>query len=509
MLGLLSTSRLERTLELGLARQQLADGQMALTGLVERDPDFDIEALCERCAEYQERFYAAESRDRTVSECAVMTAGLRCQVESSRAIDRALLRRVETYDISVERANIVEACFDGEFDLLYIWMQGEAFRRTMHTGTNRWMGGGTQAEPFEQIWGLVRLGDVVTRTNPGTLEGFCPDCGADLLEHGDTTACTTCGGCLNDGHGDWAVAFLGTPDGWRPSDVPPPDPSETGSCLTHMLDAVTTAFWKLRLAALHASTEPLDAIALPEFIARHGADFHAARDGRRSFSAQPRLGRIEWLGVSEGCPWFRVLWHGLPAQARVPSFVQDDVERATPRVDDVVLARASDGDGWRLRDVHRTQGEVPCPELLDTGEHGGRIERLPVMTAWERELLFQLCVVLLLRQGPLSKRRRTLLEQAGDDFQISPERLPELVRQVGSEGAALFGRECKLPPEILFRHVTRLSVVCGALHKPVARLLREVASALGLPALAHDELRAERRRVLEVVRRIQRASRRR
>lgn len=506
-----SRQRLAHTLEHGAAVQLAADGRMALTNLVGRDPQFGEDALFERCAEYQERYYAARTAGDLQPVASVMLPGLRAAAELELDMQSSVLRKLEVYDIDVSDASVVEAVDDGFFDTVYVRLVGTAMRRAMHGGTNRWLSGGTKPDPFDEVWGLTRRHGVASRETPGTLEGFCPACGADLLAGRAVTACTYCGAVLDDGSRDWAVAYIGSAAGWRPSDVPPPDAESPETSLAHLLDTVTGLFWRLRSATLHADATRLAGWATPAFLEEHAAEFRAARDGKRSFHGAASVGRIEWMGYSEGRAWLRVQWRGLPMQARIPSFLQEEAARVSPQVDDFVLERAEEGasDAWVLADVHRVQGDVPCPEQLDTLGETQRLERLPVMTDWEREILLQTCVVLLLRTGAVTGRRLARVAAAADALGVPSERVPELLRQVEAEGAVLFGRDCKLPPETLFRHLARVGVACSAMAPAVLQLLGDVADALGVRPRMVSILETERKLLANAVRRIEQMGRRR
>lgn len=502
--------RFARLLRHGGAVQLAADGQLALAGLRQRDSAFDAEQFLERAAEFQERFYAAwTARDLTPVQ-GVMLPGFRDRILLEVDMHRALLRNLEVFDVSVADAEVVEAVQDGVFDTVYVRLSGDAMRRTMHGSTNRWLSGGVTPEPFEEVWGFVRRSDQASRQAPGTLEGFCPGCGADMLESPGNTVCHACGAVLEDGSRDWAVAYRGSAEAWRPSDVPPPEAASEADTLSRLADRVTGLFWRMRAATLHADESLLRDQATPAFLAEHLSEFRPAREGRHVFFALPELGRIEWSGFSEERAWLRVHWRGIPVQARVPSFAQDDPDRLAPYVDDYVLERSEeDGAPWKLAAIHRVTGAVPCPELLDELQETRRLDRLPVMTRCEREALVQLCVVLLLRQGPLQGRRLANLKAAGGFFGVTAARLPVLIRQVESEGAVLFGSESKLPPEVLFRHLARIAMAGGTLRPPVLALLRDVARALAIEPQRTAVLRSERALLLDAVARIDRARRRR
>lgn len=501
-------NRLERSLGRGAAIQQAADGRMALTGLLHRDPQFNEEALLERCAEFQERYHAARTACNLASIRGVLLPGLCVAEDKALEAQAALLRKLEMYDITVSHAAVVEVVDDGVYDTVYVRLSGEAMQRMMHGGTNRWLGGGTSPEPLEEVLGLSRKQGVTTRESPGTLEGFCPQCGADLLAVGATNVCGRCGTRLDDGSQDWAVSYRGSPDGWRPSDVPPPDADVAGRSLTQLADTVTGLFWRYRSATLHADAARLAEWATSAFMEEHAAEFRASRDGKRSFHAAARIGRIEWVGNSDGRYWLRVFWKGLPLMARVPSFLQEDASRETPRVEDYVLQPVSDEKHpWLLAAVHPVQGEVPCPDLLDGLSETQRLERLPVTTAWDREIVLQTCVAVLLRTGPVTGRRLAHVNAAAALLEVGAKRVGELLRQVEHEGATMFGRDCKLPPDTLFRHLARVTVSCVAMPPVVVHLLRDVAVALGVEATLPGVLGTERRLLADAMRRIERIGR--
>lgn len=501
--------RFAHVLDHGSDVQLAADGRLALTAVQQRDPDFSEDAFLERAAEFQERFYQAWTAGDLTPVRGVLLPGMRDRLDLDLDMHRALLRKPEVYDITVAEAHVVEAVHDGFYDTVYVRLTGDAMIRTMHGGTNRWLSGGVNPDPFEEIWGFTRRSNVTSRKGPGTLEGFCPTCGADLLAGTPASRCPECGVALDDGSQDWAVSFFGRAEAWRPSDVPPPEAGTEGESLARILDRTTGAFWRLRSAVLHADESRLEGVATPDFIARHASEFRATRDGRHAFHALAALGRMEWLGYSEEHAWVRVHWSGIPVQARVPAFTQDDPSRVSPCADDFVLARGLGSEGWRVEEIHRVLGEVPCSDLLDELDETRRLERLPVTTRFDREALLQVVVVLLLRSGPLTGGRLSRLAAAGILFGIGAERMPVLVRQVEHEGAVLFGRECKLPPETLFRHLARVAVSCGAMRPAVLRMLRDVAQALGVEAAWKMVIETERRMLADVVVRIERAGRRR
>ncbi len=125
-----------------------------------------------------------------------------------------------------------------------------------------------------EYWTFVRLPGTQTRSTPGLIEGFCPNCGSTLCLS-QFALCESCGSLVGSGEYDWILAKITSEDQWRfqnakrqiagVSDYQVVDPAFN---IPLIEDRVSSIFWRLQKAWLTQKTDPILSVAHPDFVAQ-------------------------------------------------------------------------------------------------------------------------------------------------------------------------------------------------------------------------------------------------
>lgn len=118
----------------------------------------------------------------------------------------------------------------------------------------------------------VRLPGVQTRTQPGLIEGTCPNCGS-ILALSQSVQCHACRSMVGSGEYDWILAKITQEAQWRfqnakrqingVSDYQVVDPAFN---IPLIEDRVSSVFWRMQKAWLIQNSAPLLAVAHPSYI---------------------------------------------------------------------------------------------------------------------------------------------------------------------------------------------------------------------------------------------------
>ncbi|MDX1960693.1 MAG: TIM44-like domain-containing protein [Leptospiraceae bacterium] len=68
---------------------------------------------------------------------------------------------------------------------------------------------------YSEIWSFVRKLNAPTREGKNLLEGNCPNCGAPILELGESNQCKYCKSIVNSGEYDWVLAEITQIEEWK------------------------------------------------------------------------------------------------------------------------------------------------------------------------------------------------------------------------------------------------------------------------------------------------------
>ena len=128
--------------------------------------------------------------------------------------------------------------------------------------------------PRTEYWTFVRLPGTQTRSAPGLMEGYCPNCGNTLILS-QFALCESCGSLVGSGEYDWILAKITSEKQWRfqnakrqitgVSDYQVVDPAFN---IPLIEDRVSSIFWRLQKAWLMQQVAPILSIAHPDFIAQ-------------------------------------------------------------------------------------------------------------------------------------------------------------------------------------------------------------------------------------------------
>jgi hypothetical protein len=128
-----------------------------------------------------------------------------------------------------------------------------------------------RAEPYTEIWTLVRCTGAQTKTGDAKVGTACPKCGAPLAG-GEMLKCRYCGALVCSGEHDWVLAEITQLVAWRPTGRRPAgiaalrarDPAVAAEVLE---DRASYLFWKWVEAGRANSGAPLRKCATPGLVA--------------------------------------------------------------------------------------------------------------------------------------------------------------------------------------------------------------------------------------------------
>ena len=109
--------------------------------------------------------------------------------------------------------NIVAYESDRFFDTIHVRVVASCVDYTVDLESGKKVSGSKQSESFTEYWSFLRRPGVKTLEKPGAVEGFCPNCGAQL-QVSDRTECVSCNAMINSGEYDWVLSEITQASEW-------------------------------------------------------------------------------------------------------------------------------------------------------------------------------------------------------------------------------------------------------------------------------------------------------
>ncbi|ABM03134.1 hypothetical protein Ping_1308 [Psychromonas ingrahamii 37] len=179
-------------------------------------------------------------------------------------------RKIENLIITNSELVGIEA--DKHFETLHFKITSRADYPIEIKGRNKQTDSWVPLTTKTEYLTYVRLPGVQTRTQPGLMEGNCPNCGS-TLKLSQSVRCQACRSLIGSGEYDWILAKITQEAQWRfqnakrqingVSDYQVVDPAFN---IPLIEDRVSSVFWRMQKAWLIQNSDPLLAVAHPSYI---------------------------------------------------------------------------------------------------------------------------------------------------------------------------------------------------------------------------------------------------
>jgi predicted lipid-binding transport protein (Tim44 family) len=465
----------------GLQKQRPDAFNKAKTKLLERDPDFTAEALCERVKKAFILIQNAWS-DMDMSKArAFISDGIFERFSLQLAIYESSKVRNTVSDIKVIASEIVSIRSDEFFDSIDIKITASSIDQYINTDNDKSIQGVETPEVFVEFWTLLRRPGAKTKAEPGLLENCCPNCG-NPLQLIDKIECPSCKALVNSGEYDWVLTEITQESEYvdRPPHCIPglkemrvADPAFS---VSHIEDRASVIFFRHIAAQYFGDAKYLVKLAAPEYLHTNREDFMSLSDGRHKFFADVAVGCVELIDINadevSNNDFLRVLirWSGHKATAKVPGFVAPDFEASRLYQHEMILERrkgvkSSDkniltsvhcpncgapevnsskphceychtplNDGsldWILHDVRIFSG---FPQISEEEEsiymNHVELENGVVIPEPDGELLIAGAAAMMMIDGEIDPAERSLLGEFAEARRISPARVEVIIKSV-------------------------------------------------------------------------------
>ncbi|MCG6201989.1 hypothetical protein [Psychromonas antarctica] len=236
------------------------------------DPDFDIAQITARVEHAFFIIKQAWATHEMASARGFITEGIYQRYAIQFNIQKQLKRHRTLDDIFIHDCELVGIEADTCFETLHFKISSRARQSTIKTDVAQQS---HKLAPFTntvEYLTYIRLPGVKTRSNPGLLEGICPNCGATLLLS-KFEQCQACHSLVTSGEYDWILAKITQEAEWRfqnakrqikgVADYQVVDPAFN---LPVIEDRVSVLFWRLQKAWLTQKSDPILSIAHPDYI---------------------------------------------------------------------------------------------------------------------------------------------------------------------------------------------------------------------------------------------------
>ena len=478
------SGHVSRTIRRGTSLR--ADSAMAggLQQLQQRDPAFSPDAFTQRCATAFPKIQTAWAQQDMKPVRHFVSDGIYERFSLQIEMQRSSQLRNAVSDVQVQSARLVGVHSDAFFDSADVLITASAVDYVEDTKSGKRVHGSSATESFTEVWSFLRRPGARTLSQPGLLEGFCPNCGTPL-QLADAVRCTSCQAWINSGEYDWVLAEITQTSEWRPRQSHPiPGVAEMASRdpsfnPQHLEDKGSVIFWHLRAAEFFARDAYIRKVALADYLDTKAAQFRPDEDGRHTFYADAAVGGVELTAVEPASgddaydrAHVHIRWSGHRETLPVPSLIRPALEKSRFHTNDLVLVRHKDArtsEKNLLSSAHCPGCGAPqtqsvsaecayCGMPQNDGSSGWALERVdtafalrpaavtaaqakstdgepPVLlSAADNERLVECAAAVMLADGAIDPREQEALAKMAQRRGISSERLAMLVSNVQQHG---------------------------------------------------------------------------
>jgi hypothetical protein len=193
--------------------------QEGLNALRGQDPGFDQAQFAERARGVMAKVNEAWVAGAMGPARRHISDGVYVRFQTQLALLKAQGLRNAMADWSVVACEVLAAESDAKWDTVHVKMVGQARDADVPATLNAQQAA-EQAKRaplvrYEEVWSFLRKRGSKSKNGVPTLEGRCPNCGADLPVS-DVVRCEYCKAVVNSGEHDWVLAEITQPEEWRP-----------------------------------------------------------------------------------------------------------------------------------------------------------------------------------------------------------------------------------------------------------------------------------------------------
>jgi len=267
--------RINKTIVRGLQKQNKQKQQIQYNKIKQRDKYFSEALIKSRVEQAFFIIKQAYSSHNTRPATAFLSDGLAESMQILFQIQKHRQRQSTIENLNLRACELVGMEADKHFETLHFKLDSSASFSTLDksSGSNK-ISSHAALTLHTEYWTFVRLPGTQTRSTPGLIEGYCPNCG-NTLNLSQFALCESCGSLVGSGEYDWILAKITSENQWRfqnakrqiagVSDYQVVDPAFN---IPLIEDRVSSIFWRLQKAWLTQKADPLLSVAHPEFIAQ-------------------------------------------------------------------------------------------------------------------------------------------------------------------------------------------------------------------------------------------------
>jgi len=210
-------------------------------------------------------------------------------------------------DLAIRNITIADVGVDDEFDMITVRVSFKADIHRLKLKSGKKVSGSTlERSSFSEAWTFIRGHGAKTLNGDGLMEGYCPNCGAELVMR-QSARCEHCDCHAKSGQFDWVLAEITQWSEWAPEsaewipgyrEYKELDP---GLHPQVMEDLASVVFWRLTAARQGGDTELIHGHTtedyLASFVREHAS---ASKRGARRFMTDCAVGSVRTTGLLSG-----------------------------------------------------------------------------------------------------------------------------------------------------------------------------------------------------------------
>lgn len=292
-----------QTIRKGVQAQASHLHRAGLDKLRSRDPGFDEKAFLARVKDGFLKTQTSWARQDMRPVRAFLSDGVFERFEIYLTMQKALGFRNAMEKVDVVSSRVIQVESDPQFDALHIRVDAGAVDYDVELNGGRVIRNEMKrAENFTEIWSFLRRPGAKTLSQPGLMEGACPNCGAPL-KIVDAAKCSSCDSWVNSGEYDWVLSEITQSCEWRPlrtnQDIAGKAAMEAldpGISVQFLEDRASVAFWRWQLAHWEEDAKSFTSVASVDMK----NSMLAERSKGRILYKNSAVGSVETLALEPG-----------------------------------------------------------------------------------------------------------------------------------------------------------------------------------------------------------------